>query len=195
MRKTLLATVLALAGWGLAAGENLIVNPDFKLDDKGRLAGWSYPDRRMVAELPGDGTAVLKENAGHYTSAWSTTVPVEQFRNYKVSFEIKADQLGKMAGVYYFWLNDKNAHIGNECFLVTLKAGSSEWVKVEKILSQNDPANTRALKLCLAIYHVKDGSGKVAFRNVKVEAMPSDDDDEDESAAAPAAKVDSQKKK
>ena len=198
MRKLLFSLLAICAGVLSAAeaGKNLIANGELKLNENGRLTGWEYP-RKDSWILNQDNTIGLKEGFSGYSSYWVTRVAVKPFVSYKLDFEVKAENLGKMAGVYYVWKDASDKSLGSERFAVKLEPGSTDgWVKVSHVLSQNDPTKTAQLVICFAIYNAK-GEGKVFFRNISLTAVggADDDDDDDDAKAAPAASAQSEKKK
>jgi len=177
-----------------AAPKNLITNAKLKLDERGRLTGWEYP-RKGAAVLNNDNTIGLKQGYQGYAAYWVTRVQVKPFTSYKLEFEIKAENLGKMAGVFYGWVDAEGKRLGrSERFAYKVQPGSTDgWVKVSRILNQEDPAKTARLNLCFAIYNAP-GDGKVFYRNISLTAVGGDDDEEDAPAAKPAVPAANQAK-
>ena len=168
-----------------AAPENLITNAELKLDERGRLTGWEYP-RKGAAVLNNDNTIGLKQGYQGNAAYWVARVQVKPFTSYKLEFEVKAENLGKMAGVFYTWNDAAGKRLGrSERFAYKVQAGSTDgWVKVSHVLNQEDPANTARLNICFAIYNAP-GDGKVFYRNISLTAIGGDDDDDDDAPAVP----------
>ena len=198
--KKLLCALFALgavAAFAADAPKNLIVNGELKINEKGRLTGWEYP-RKNSFILNNDNTIGLKEGFQGYSSYWVTRVQVKPFVSYKLEFEYKAENIGKMAGVYYIWSDAEGKKLANERFALKLNPGSTDgWVKFSQVLSQSNPVKTARLNLCFALYNAS-GEGKIFFRNISLTAVGGDSEDDDDDTpptAAPAKPAAPEKKK
>ena len=182
MMKKFTVMLLAVLTAGLTAAEpakNLLNNGELKLNENGTLSGWIYP-RKGAWVLNKDNTIGLKEGFDGNSAYWAQQLEAKPFTSYKLEFEVKAENLSKMAGVYYVWYDADGKRLGTERFAYRRGPGSTEgWEKVSATLHQVDPAKTANLSVCFSIYNAPvKGSGKVFFRNISLTAINEDDDKE-----------------
>ena len=175
--------LLAVLTAGLTAAEparNLLNNGELKLNESGTLPGWIYP-RKGAWILNKDNTIGLREGFEGHSAYWVQQIEAKPFTGYKLEFEVKAEDLGRMAGVYYVWYDAAGKRLASERFAYRHGPGSTDgWEKVSAVLNQADPVKTAKLSVCFAIYNAQPkGGGKVFFRNISLTAINEEDDDKE----------------
>lgn len=146
---------------------NLIQNYQFRSSDKNIPDGWGwFLDKTVIRVISDTETNIVEisEDTDKYVPSVSTLVKIDGFKTYKLSVEIKGENISKNAAVYYYWTDEKGKEITKEQFL-TKFSGTRNWEKIEKVISPENPAETKGIKIIFAIYGVKGGAGKVWYKN------------------------------
>lgn len=167
MRKIVFSTLALLVSGVAAIAGNLFPNPEFTSKNGNWPDGWSSTARSDSKKLfkTENGIVSIEGNSPYYTNNIACKVPVDGYKSYKFSIDMKTEDVGKQAAIFYFWLTDKSEKISGKARFIIKETGSHDWKKVEAVLSPDNPAATTKLLLCLNIYRNQGGKGKVLFRN------------------------------
>ncbi|MCM8814499.1 MAG: hypothetical protein NC931_00725 [Candidatus Omnitrophica bacterium] len=146
---------------------NLIQNYQLRSSNNNIPDGWSwFLDRTVIRVIPDTETNIVEisEDTDKYVFSISNFVRIDGFKTYKLSVEIKVENISKNAAVYYYWTDANGKEITKERFLTKL-SGTKDWEKKEQIISPENPSEIKGIRIILAVYGVKGGAGKAWFRN------------------------------
>ena len=150
----------------LLRAANLIPNADFKILDQQPPQHWTHftGTAKTSPFHYENGNLSIREAASNYVSSANVLIALDGFKSYQWDVEIKLDNVKKMAAIFYYWTDADGNRITSERYLTKLK-GSSDWQKISRTISPDDPAKTHGIRICLAIYHDLDSPGQVSYRN------------------------------
>jgi hypothetical protein len=182
----LYSILLSVAVCSLLQATNLVPNADFKVFDQQRPQHWThFIGRAKTSPFQYEnGVLTIREAASNYVSSSNVFIPLDGFKSYQWDVEMKLDNVKKMAAIFYYWTDADGNRITSERYLTKLK-GSSDWQKISRTISPDDPAKTHGIRICLAIYHDPDSPGQVLYRNPSLQVA---DRNRNRTAAAPAEK-------
>jgi hypothetical protein len=146
---------------------NLLQNPEFKSKDNNIPDGWKwFLDKNVIHIISGENVNIVEisEDTDKYVPSICTTLKLDGFKTYQFSVDVKTEEVSKNAAVYYYWTDANGKEITKEQYIIKL-SGTKDWQTVKKIISPENPAETKGLKIVLAIYGAKGGKGKVWFKN------------------------------
>ncbi|MCM8789187.1 MAG: hypothetical protein NC907_05295 [Candidatus Omnitrophica bacterium] len=147
--------------------QNLIQNYQLRSSNTNIPDGWNwFLDKSVIRVIPDTETNIVEisEDTDKYVPSISNFVRIDGFKTYKLSVEMKTENISKNAAVYYYWTDANGKEITRERFLTKL-SGTKNWEKKEQIISPENPPETKGIKIILAVYGVKGGAGKAWFRN------------------------------
>jgi hypothetical protein len=175
--RIVLFAIVASSALALAAGENLIVNPDLsQFDEVGTIRGWKrHLKKRLVTTIDvqsnGDGAFRVSAKGEHYAILQQTGIGLVPGGRYRLSYELRTE--GDKGGRPQFFIHDGNWKWGEE--QNGPKAPDStngQWLPLEKTVVAQDGAG--GIGHVLSIHCLQsNGPKEVCFeiRNLRLEAV------------------------
>lgn len=160
--------------------ENLLPNPQFISKNGCFPDQWLASDRfprQNARVIPGEhssNTFEISDDAAAYSYALSATVNLDPYKSYEFSIERKVENAHN-AAIYYYWIT-RDGKRSKERF-IGKTSGTSDWQTVKSTLTAVDAANTKGLRICLAVYPDKSGKikGRTFFRNPSLRILSAEE--------------------